>query len=242
MKRVVSLVAALALAVGAFAPAAFASDVGYGQTDLIPLEDLDQETFDTYLKKFYSQDYPTYGVLDLIRDTFQGGLSNASGVNDSVWSWALNLVDNAGDIGTEIGLWLQGVEIDPNTGKAIYPDDYLTDYAKQQLDSQLKSAGSLDVIDTGSGVWVATPYKSSQGNWYVYCSTSYSPNYSVGVAYTTVLANGYSCTATYYTSGYAGLFSYSSQNPSGSPSSVSGIGNSYTYNGSHFYYFLFFHR
>lgn len=154
MKRVVSLVAALALAVGAFAPAAFASDAGYGQTGLIPLEDLDQETFDAYLKKFYSQDYPTYGVLDLIRDTFQGGLSNASGVNDSVWSWALNLVDNAGDIGTEIGLWLQGVEIDPNTGKVIYPDDYLTDYAKNQLDSQLKSSGTISI---GSGIWYNGP-------------------------------------------------------------------------------------
>lgn len=142
MKRVVSLVAALALAVGAFAPAAFASDAGYGQTDLIPLEDLDQETFDTYLAKFYSQDYPTYGVLDLIRDTFEGGLANASGLNDSSWSWALNLVDNVSDLGTEIGLWMTGVKIDPNTGKAIYPDDYLTDYAKSQLDSQLKTTGT----------------------------------------------------------------------------------------------------
>lgn len=168
MKRVVSLVAALALAVGAFAPAAFASDAGYGQTDLIPLEDLDQETFDTYLSKFYSQDYPTYGVLDLIRDTFQGGLANASGLNDSPWSWALDLVDNASDLGTEVGLWLTGVKIDPNTGKVIYPDDYLTDYAKQQLDTQLKFSGSFSPPSPSDGSgWVhLAPY--IYDGWYIW--------------------------------------------------------------------------
>lgn len=164
MKRVVCFLSALALAVGAIAPAAFASDAGYGQTDLIPLEDLDQETFDNYLAKFYSQDYPTYGVLDLIRDTFQGGLSNASGLNDSPWSWALNLVDNASDLGTEVGLWLRGVKIDPNTGMAIYPDDYLTDYAKDQLDTQLKSTAGSGDVTVGSGTWTYIP-ANTNSSW-----------------------------------------------------------------------------
>lgn len=203
MKRVLAFASALALAVGAIAPAAFADDYVPAQ---IPLTDIysDPELYELYVAPYYNNlsfsDWDNYATdavisgfpMDVVKqvETTEGGL-------ESLW----NTVHNAFQFGYNIGQdWVSKLYVDTNDGRLKSNGNIMTDDLKALLDQYFKSTPSSNIWNASHGSWVSTPvsgvYNGYSGYLTIWRSGVYYDNMSV---YITRLSNGLFCYASYIT-------------------------------------------
>lgn len=176
MKRVLAFASALALAVGAFAPAAFAYDNVPAQISLTDLY-ADPELYDLYVAPYYNNlsfsdwgDYATDAVISGFPMNTVKQIESTEGALESLW----NTVHDAFSFGYNIGQdWVSKLYVDTSDGRLKSDGNIMTDDLKALLDQYFKSSGDIQggSFTIGSGTWVTAPYSP------VY-STRYQTSYT----------------------------------------------------------------
>lgn len=211
MKRVLAFAFALALAVGAIAPAAFASDV----PAQIPLTDLyaDPDLYDLYVAPYYNNlsfedwgDYATDAVISGFPMNTVKQIESTEGALESLW----NTVHDAFSFGYNIGQdWVSKLYVDTSDGRLKSDGSIMTDDLIALLDEYFKTPGSVSssFVLGGYTFYFVPSGGSISGTWFntIRNSSSYDEYFCFpsGISSSPVWAGSFysGCTIAYSGSG-----------------------------------------